>query len=194
MRPEAVFGRPSVPPACLVQSQWWARLASFSTESRDTPSVKAVSNQQSAGSRQWHFCGIQTQVGGFAGPLEPSSDEPDEIGLRTVFLSNYGDRSERFRGITRLMLKYLDDSLASFEIHYNTEVTWESDAHFAAAIAELLRLPTTGWVNQYQPTLLCAGFLVKVRATIGGILTIERRGFEDEIKERTANRDRKKRI
>jgi hypothetical protein len=129
---------------------------------------------------------------GFVGG--PDYDEPDDVGLRTVHISNYGDRSERFQGITRLTLKYLDDSLAAFEIHYSPEVKWESDAHFAAAIAEQLHLPATGWVNKYRPTLLCVGFIVKAEGRFGAALTIERSDLEDEIATRNANRERKKRI
>jgi hypothetical protein len=90
----------------------------------------------------------------------------------------------------------LDNALVSFTIHYNREVKWQSDAHFTAAIADLLHLPVTGWTYDFIFFKLnCDGFFVRTgRASSGGTLNIEAGGFRDEVARRQAVIEQKKRV
>lgn len=119
--------------------------------------------------------------------------DEDGTGTRQVILWNASDSNPRFKGINRLTLIYLDGLLASFQVRYTSDVKWETDDHFAAVIAEQLRLPRAGWVRETHLTLNCDGFVVHVYASLGGVLKIERSGLEQEIEQRKEAQEQKKR-
>ncbi len=120
---------------------------------------------------------------------------PDEIGLLTTHIFKREVDDAMTRGVDLISLKYLDGKLASIQIRYSRDVRWESDAHFAAAIAEQLSLPTNGWQSlQGLPVLNCNGFFIKAgNASLGGRLHIERTDLESEIIKRKAALEQKKR-
>lgn len=120
--------------------------------------------------------------------------DPDELGKSTVLLSSILFRSERLKGISDMTLTYLDDRLASIHIYYDPEVKWQSSAHFAAAIADQLKLPAQGWVNRTAPRLECQGFFVEVYAeSLLPRLRIERTDLTAELDRRSNENERKKR-
>lgn len=120
--------------------------------------------------------------------------DADDNNLRRVYLVNYLGQSERLQGIDRITLLYLDDKLASIEIRYSPDVKWESDLHFASAIASQLGLPTTSWVNKHQPTLNCEGFFVEAGAMIGGQLKLESSNLQAELRKRRTVLEQKRRV
>lgn len=121
-------------------------------------------------------------------------DRVDEAGVQTLYLRDPG-RSERFQGTDRVRLLYLDGVLVSFTIDHKPGVKWQSDAHFTAAIADTLHLPSTGWTTDVAYlSLPCDGFVVRAgRATLGGMLEIETTGFVPEIRRRQEVIEQKKR-
>jgi hypothetical protein len=119
----------------------------------------------------------------------------DEVGRRSESIDNYSDRSERFKGVDRVELSYLDDSLASIEVIYSSDVEWQSSAHFAAAVANQLKLPNQGWVDEYgKARLTCEGFLVEATALSHPRLKIEIPGLQSEIQRRRDTLEQKKRV
>jgi hypothetical protein len=120
----------------------------------------------------------------------------DDIGITRLYLTPILDRDmEMMKGVGHIELIYLDGKLSSFEIDYDSDVMWHSDAHFAAAIAEQLKLPTSGWVDKYgTASLQCAGFVVEAEAFSNGKLKIETSNLQQEITKRRAERDQKKRV
>jgi hypothetical protein len=127
------------------------------------------------------------------GLLGYTSDANADIGVIREDLSNVLKESQRFEGIREIETTYLDGKLASFEIRYDGSTRWESSRHFAAAIAEQLHLPTTGWVNSYHPRLNCDGFFVEASVPLYPILKIERTDLQSKIAARRAGVEQKKR-
>ena len=119
----------------------------------------------------------------------------DDLGVteQTITSTLLGD-SERLKGTQHVRLRYLDGRVASFQIYYDTSVRWESSAHFAAAIADQLHLPTEGWrENHLLMRLTCSGFYVDVTAVGSNLLTISREDLDAEISRRRAKREQQKR-
>jgi hypothetical protein len=112
---------------------------------------------------------------------------------QTITSTLFGN-SERLKGTQYIGLRYLDGRVASFQIYYGTSVRWQSSAHFAAAIAEQLRLPTEGWrENGLLVRLTCNGFYVDVAAVGSNQLAITREDLDAEISRRHAKREQQKR-
>jgi hypothetical protein len=118
-----------------------------------------------------------------------------DLGFRETFLTKESiNNPEALDGISSLHLVYMDDKLVSVEIHYSRDVNWQSNLHFAAAIADSLHLPRDGW-RQRDPTYLdCDGFYVKVSAaSLMPTLEISVDNLSEEIDRRAAEFEVKKR-
>lgn len=123
--------------------------------------------------------------------LRPTND----IGVREQTVYGYGMvDSERLQGVSRIELECLDNVLASFTVHYDSSVRWQSQAHFAAAIAEQLQLPSSGWEDYRSPRLKCEGFIVKTSYYGLAALTIEHSDLRTEVSKRRAEREQMKRV
>jgi hypothetical protein len=132
-----------------------------------------------------------------AGGIGFSYDVPDSkpIGLRKTYFSPSRE-SELLKGVANLQLNYLDDKLANFQVSYQPGIEWESNAHFASAIAAQLKLPLVGWENNPRgPRLTCDGFFIQIgRVSLGGTLTISRSDFDEEVATRRESYEQKKRV
>jgi hypothetical protein len=118
-----------------------------------------------------------------------------DLGFRETFLTKESiNNPEALDGVSSLHLVYMDDKLVSVEIHYSRDVNWQSNLHFAAAIADSLNLPRDGW-RQRDPTYLdCDGFYVKVSAaSVMPTLEISIDNLSEEIDRRAAEFEVKKR-
>lgn len=122
--------------------------------------------------------------------------KPDNLGLyKKIIVNRYSGSEGNLKGVDFIRLSYLDSALASIEITYSPSVQWESAAHFAAALAQQLKLPTTGWVDRIGNIRLdCQGFFVETRNSRGGRLLIEKDNLQTEIASRKAASERKKRV
>ena len=121
----------------------------------------------------------------------------DFVGVREQTIYSSLIDSERLKGTRTISLRYLDDKLASFSIDYGSEVKWQSTAHFTAAIAEQLHLPTVGWGSadsRIKLRLNCDGFFVETFAYQSSELKVEKIDLETEISMRRTERERKKRV
>ena len=121
---------------------------------------------------------------------------PDETGVREQLISSsmLGLRSDKLKGTRNISIRYLDERLASFQIAYDGNVKWQSSAHFAAAIAEQLHLPTEGWQDTgVALRLTCQGFYVETTAFASSQLKIERTDLDAEIALRRAQLEQRKR-
>ena len=122
-------------------------------------------------------------------------DKTDEYGVLRVSLmpASLAD-PEKLSGINYISLIYFDDSLKSIEIRYGRDIEWQSNPHFVGAIAEQLKLPRVGWLERDPAYLICLGFVVEVaHASIMPTLRIVDLQFPDEIKQRKAEVEEKKR-
>jgi hypothetical protein len=126
------------------------------------------------------------------------SRSKDEVGFQRVHVNalmgqSLGGDAERtaLKGLDSLWFEFLDDRLVSFEIDYDSSVSWANTSEFAATIARQFELPVTGWSNA---TLTCQGFAVGVLAS-GPIstLTVYEPGYKETIARRRADLERKKR-
>lgn len=89
----------------------------------------------------------------------------DDYGV-TSFIMPAEVSPDRFRDIEKMSLTYFDDRLVSLEIRYKPRVDWQSNLHFASAIAEELKLPREGWRNRDPSYLPCQGFRVEVASSV----------------------------
>ncbi len=122
-----------------------------------------------------------------------SDRKPDEVGVFQTMISNpLINVPERLKGLRYIQVFYLDEKLAKVEFIYNSDVQWESDLHFTAAIASQLGLPTQGWKGDVFPRLTCNGFFVETRGDRK--LRIERSDFIPETVKRQAAVKQKKRV
>ncbi len=118
--------------------------------------------------------------------------DPNEIGLSEthVIPGLLGDE-QSLKGIEWIELRYLDGKLASIAIDYDDTVSWQSNLHFTAAIAEQLHLPVQGWLYKDPSLLTCDGlFVVTSRADR---LRIERTDLAVELRRRQQELDQKRR-
>lgn len=121
----------------------------------------------------------------------------DETGIREQLISAHslGLQAEKLKGTRYISIRYLDDRLVSFQIAYDSSVKWPSGAHFTAAIAEQLHLPTEGWQDEgLSLRLTCDGFYVQTTAYSTTQLKIERTDLETEIARRRALLEQRKRV
>lgn len=127
--------------------------------------------------------------------LQGINFKPDDLGLRSVLISpDTIIDPKSLNGVMILSLSYLDDSLSSIDITYDTTVRWQSNLHFAAAIAEQLKLPRQGWLQRDPTFLICQGFFVEVSgATFLPKLRIVDLRFGEELTKRKAEVEEKKR-
>lgn len=134
----------------------------------------------------------------YSGGIREFKDDikPDEVGLYRKLITNRRlEPPDNLKGVSFIRLSYLDESLASIEITYSSDVKWQSASHFASAIAEQLRLPTDGWVDRIgNPRLECQAFFIEATNSLGGRLLIERTNLRREISTRRAVYEQKKRV
>ena len=94
--------------------------------------------------------------------VKTSGEDPDEYGLRRFrFSPAVLENPETLNGVTSVSLAYFDNSLFSIEITYS-DIKWQSNLHFVAAIANQLKLPREGWQQADPSILMCQGFFVEV--------------------------------
>lgn len=122
--------------------------------------------------------------------------KPDETGVSEQLISStlLGIRSDKLKGTRYISIRYLDSRVASFQIAYDSSVNWPSSAHFAAAIAEQLHLPTEGWQDTgLSLRLTCDGFYIETTAFSTAQLKIERTDLETQIAIRRKQLEQRKR-
>ena len=89
--------------------------------------------------------------------------EPNELGVRRVLLDkHFLENTEVLAGISSVALVYFNDRLVDLNIRYTSDIKWQSNLHFVAAIAERLNLPRAGWLERDPSYLVCQGFVVEV--------------------------------
>lgn len=123
-------------------------------------------------------------------------ERKDEVGLQETTVSPILVGSpESLKGVRTIELNYLDGMLVSIKVDYDSEVRWQSNLDFTAAIAEQLRLPLQGWQGRDPSRLVCNAFITETSdATFAPSLRIEKTNLQLEILRRRKELDRKKRI